>query len=630
MSAYASLRGPYGQYLQQRSFTRDITQAIGTASRSITLEVSRQGRESIASIDALTREQIRVARTDRDLKEHLLWDLEGVRDDLQRLNATFQWGFSSLIAQVGSLGQSLAELARIAQTPNRTRAYEYYNDSREAYSREHFAEAHSAIEKAVGGDGESTTGYRLDWRFHHLKALVHLGGPGDNHRYLDLASAAESATKAVEYAISAGDHVGSSVAALTTSWAAYCSADFQLALQWARRAVAFDGDNPEAHFQTAKVLMALGSPDDGIPSLLGAVRLDRRYVLRALDDGDFLVHESRVRAAFDGHRAQLAEATTRALVDSLADAAFWTAILDPKHERTSDWLAVADVLLADASRVPLLDLIQLSQWRQRRATAVTHGRTWDLDLLARVAASSANLAAVSHVLVDDVATKWDGRLSDQQHVIPALERIAKVGNDTMVRALAIRHAASSESVAVHAFVFEARRRLAETREEWRSILRSKDVDTRSWLLSNFMSLRDSTYVSIETREDLRRALADWYRPLIPKIEALISEAGTEAAAARKRDRGAIFWWLAAAVLFTMPLITLLTDRNQRPDGSMIFAFLIVGGLWFGFVRAVDAGKTDARESARRKAQLREAQGWADVLERDLYDVPGSYKSAGMA
>ncbi|MEI6137372.1 MAG: hypothetical protein WCQ48_08190, partial [Chloroflexota bacterium] len=156
------------------------------------------------------------------------------------------------------------------------------------FSRQHCREALQAIEKALNGDSKSTTGYRLDWRFYHQKALVHLGGPGEGHAHLDLERAGECAAKAIEFAASGGDLPGASVSCLTASWVDYCGQRFGTALDWALRAIQFDHENSQADFQAAKVLMASGKPQDAVPYLLDAVRLDRRYVLRVGDDGDFL------------------------------------------------------------------------------------------------------------------------------------------------------------------------------------------------------------------------------------------------------------------------------------------------------------------------------------------------------
>lgn len=390
MAAYFRKAGSWSEHLQAQAYVDDIT-----------TEVSRSAREQVASIEALGRDNIRVNESVAAAVgevENAVW---AVDESIQRLDATFRWGFSTLIAQVGSLGQSVEELVRIAKIPNRIRAYEYYSDSRDAYCRNIFDVAQATIDKAINGDSQSMTGYQLDWRFFHQKALVNLGGKGELHRFVNLDVAGECAARAVDLAVSAGDLQGASVAAFTASWADYCRQRYDSALVWAIKAVDFDPKHSAAAFQASKVLMALGKPQDALQYLLSAVVLDRRFVIESLDenDGDFAPHRSIVTEAFEGLRIRIITELTTDLRILLVDPAVWTYLLSSEEE-SKNWLTIVESLLViEPSAMLLFDVLQLREWRQTRLIDVKPlPDGWTVDLMSRALAAADRLAAISRLL----------------------------------------------------------------------------------------------------------------------------------------------------------------------------------------------------------------------------------------
>jgi BMFP domain-containing protein YqiC len=158
MAGYVSSRESYAQYLRQQALPREVAGAIETVGRDVTVAISRAAREQVASLDAMRRAEIRIAAEHAAGQERLLMETQTTNSTLEKLDARFQWGVSTLIANVGTLGASLDKIVQSTWTPNRTRAYEYYGDAREAYSRRHFVEATQAIEKALNGDSSATTG----------------------------------------------------------------------------------------------------------------------------------------------------------------------------------------------------------------------------------------------------------------------------------------------------------------------------------------------------------------------------------------------------------------------------------------------------------------------------------------
>ncbi len=618
MASYVHLQGPYGRYLQEQAFTNDITRSVERVGRQLNIQVANAALAQVATLDALRRDNIEIARDQSRAQEGLLLQVEATTQAIERLNATFQWGFSTLIAEVGSLGASVHELVRIAQTPNRTRAYEYYTDSREAFSRQHFREALEGIDKAINGDGQTTAGYRLDWRFYHQKALIHLGGVGRAYTYVELDKARECATHAVELAASAEDMPGASVAALTASWATYCDGRLDAALDWGRKAVDFDPPNDQAHFQTAKVLMAADRPTEGVAFLLDAVKLDKRYILRAAEDGDFERHRQVVSEALSEFRREISEKLKHELRLNLADAAFWSAALD--DEKRAEWLAAAEKLFDAANGIPLFDTMQLSEWRSSLASRRTsRGTSWRFHHLGSAVAAVIALPALLQLLLDEVAGSWNVGDVSSHAVVQGLDKLGDLNAHRVLLALAQR-AGDGGAVLYSAFAQEACRRLNQPIPTMRGTLREATVDDRFTLQAEFQSASTSHYLSDATQEDLRKALAEWYQPMIPTIDQLIEKAGADAARSIKRHWVRAFFFTAVAVPFT---VATLHDASYGHPFAGVLGFVTSAVFWFVAYTGWDAGRNHAYSKAIAERQEREAIGWADIVGHVIYGVSPS-------
>lgn len=107
----------YLQYLQVRSFVDDVSTASHDAGRQVSLELSKQTRELIASNELLARQNIQIADATTEGFERLSYYLEEISEGIAELNATFHWGFSQVISQLGHMNDTLRELLETSKTP---------------------------------------------------------------------------------------------------------------------------------------------------------------------------------------------------------------------------------------------------------------------------------------------------------------------------------------------------------------------------------------------------------------------------------------------------------------------------------------------------------------------------------
>jgi hypothetical protein len=218
----------------------------------------------------------------------------GVRAEIGEVNRTLDWGFSTMMLQLGAMNETLQKLLKAVKTPAQTAATEQFDIARDCVRRGLFPEALSAIDAALEGNTASP-GYKMEWRFHFLKGTLHLGS-FDNHdpAILDLAKAEACFLEAARYAMA--DYPADSARALTAaSWAALVqsrgdNAIAERARTHVSRALVVFNNCADSYYQFAKVSAVLGHVDDLQPALFGAFTRCYELVARAFDDGDIVVY----------------------------------------------------------------------------------------------------------------------------------------------------------------------------------------------------------------------------------------------------------------------------------------------------------------------------------------------------
>lgn len=373
----------YRDYLQAASFSADLVGATRDSGHRVAMEVSSQTRDVIASNEALAARGI--AATDAGFSrveegmgrlaegigqgmaalknqmgegfDQLSYDLQDVSGKLSDLKATFHWGFGQMLAGMGRMNDTLAELVKVAKTPAQTAAYEQYEIARDAFRQGLYHECLESIDKAIKGD-HASTGYKLEWRFHQMKGTVFLGFAGGAFDLQDLPRAEESFLLSARYAkTDYPEHAAQ--AFLSAGWAAYCQGKLPEALGHTEQALTICPALGEALFQAAKVRVAQGEVDKALDSLAKAIDVDPFYALKAAGDGDFLPHDRELRRFLDTLRGEKFRQVQLRVQDGLRELEFWR-----NHDAEAaghPTLQRMEVVLSGGRDLPLFDLLAVGQ-----------------------------------------------------------------------------------------------------------------------------------------------------------------------------------------------------------------------------------------------------------------------------
>lgn len=214
------------------------------------------------------------------------------------INATLNWGFTSVIAELGNIYQNLDELINIAKTPAQTWAFNQFEIARDAFRQKLYPEALEHLDRAINGTGDNP-GYALEYRFHYLKGLIRLGSiDGFDEHIVDLREAEEAFVKAGRYA--ATDYPKEAARALCSAgWATYCQGELGRSREYTEKAVQYNPKLGEGYFQLAKISLTEGNVNKGIPLLQTAIENERGYALKACGDDNFLRFEDALESLFN-------------------------------------------------------------------------------------------------------------------------------------------------------------------------------------------------------------------------------------------------------------------------------------------------------------------------------------------
>ena len=354
---------PYSDYLQAKSFVSNVKSATSDAARKISIDISCQTRDVIASDESLHRENMELftASTDQTVgafnegfecfSYSMDTGFEQVSSGISELNAHFHWGFSAVLASLGHTNDALSDLVKIAKTPVQIAAFNHFEIARDAFRQGLYRECFDELDKAILGD-HASEGYKLEWRFHQMKGTLQLGFADCDMSLYDLAKAEESFRIAARYAKSDYPH-DAARAFLCAGWAAYCQGKMKEALAHTEQAMTLHPEMGEIFFQASKVQMALGDVESAFPLIAKAIELDSFYALKAAGDGDFQPHDDKMRCFFDALRKE----KYKQLVPKVQ------AVLDTikGFEFAPDTVNRLQLFLTEGANWPLMDVLYVVQ-----------------------------------------------------------------------------------------------------------------------------------------------------------------------------------------------------------------------------------------------------------------------------
>jgi tetratricopeptide (TPR) repeat protein len=299
----------YRDYLQAKSFETSI---IG--------EISQQTRSIIASNEEMRAEHITVLKGVSAGIEQLSVDVQNLRQGVAELNATFEWGFNEVLTALGRVNDTLAELLKTVKTPEKTWAYEQFEDARDAFRKKLYPEALEFLDLAINGS-PGHPGYKLEYRFHYLLGTIRMGSfQNTSNEILNLAEAEVAFLRAAKYARDDNPHEAGR-ALLAAGWTAYCQGKMAEASSYTFLALGLLPKCAEGQFQLAKIQTHVGDCENALLSLKRAIELDRGYTIKAAGDGDFRRYDAKVYALIDTLRQDARQKAEALLATAQSQAA---------------------------------------------------------------------------------------------------------------------------------------------------------------------------------------------------------------------------------------------------------------------------------------------------------------------
>jgi tetratricopeptide (TPR) repeat protein len=281
MVAYVySPTSDYRSYLQNREYIARYEEIIDQNTSRLVEVISDASRQADSRHTSLHDQMT-------SLEKQLASGFEAVAETLSNMKATFEWGFSEVLVQLGKTNATLEELLKVAKTPSQTWAFEQYDIARNALKRGLHREALKYGTMAIEGDAHHS-GYELDYRFHYLVGTIRLGSPLNiNEELIDPSLAEKALLAAARYAEASMTHEKVN-ALMGAAWAAYLQGRRKAALDHARNAQFFASENHSVLYYLAKYMSGECTSWERYDYLRKLIRTDVAWLEKALGDRDFL------------------------------------------------------------------------------------------------------------------------------------------------------------------------------------------------------------------------------------------------------------------------------------------------------------------------------------------------------
>jgi hypothetical protein len=489
------------------------------------------------------------------------------------------------------MADALEDLLAAVKTPTKTRAYEHFDDARTAFSRGHFRDALDLIEKAISGD-HTSSGYKLEWRFHLLKGSI-LVGTVAHPELLDLKSAEETYRAAADYAAT-DDKGGAALALLGASWACYCQAKLAEGVSLCDRALRYRPSFGEAHFQSAKILMAMERPKDGLSRLVAAIEADPQYVLKAAGDGDFQAHGTQFEAWVAAQRQRKEQELLRSYAEVSNDARFWLRCV---AQRVDLGPVAATLVRKEPGLFDLLCALRTLRSITLDQRSLPEGAA---DAIKTLRAVPRQLQIPSGLLARLVreSRSWE---PDEDFFEFTRILLKRAELDALHGVLFDRPDSQDAPLELYASRLEAFPADPSTTSALADALQGRSAETREELIEEFQTLTRSGTYSDATLEAIRSALAAQYgrwRPAICDHVKWCAYLGTEHPA-----KGVVGRLAGSFFGFLIPVI-IVEAIAGTPTAMFLWAVGIVAVVGYGVVRRSNIRQERLREKEKEEAELR--------------------------
>jgi tetratricopeptide (TPR) repeat protein len=308
---------PYGQYLQENAYVRDITGQIIKSGEANQNQISAQTREIVASNERLVQEsQIGFNRIEGALSS--------VNASIDNLRSDFNYNMGLVLDQLQIQNQltfgileKLDAIHKTLVTPEQTKAREFYYRGCERLSK---GLLDKALEMFLKAEEINDTDFFTEYQIGKL----YLYGVNEDVNVIDLAKAEQHLHNSARYGkaeVSALPEFYqlTGEALLHASIACYAQANDQQiitntvaekefllkAFQLVQQACEIYPSLSESQYHLAKYAALLGNVDASMQGLEKSISLDFNYCLKVELDRDFDKLRENVHELFDGLRVKM-------------------------------------------------------------------------------------------------------------------------------------------------------------------------------------------------------------------------------------------------------------------------------------------------------------------------------------
>ena len=243
---------------QQLEAIRGISKSVSHGLSEVRTDLAKSNRIATAHLEEAQRQsQIMEAGFAR-VEDSLERGFANIVDSVDALRQSFDWAAGRMLAELGSMGESLKSLVKLAENPSKVWALEQFDDARKLYSRGLVREAFDKLQLSLNGHG-SHLGNPYDHKVHFLLGLIQLGSKQVfDSSLVDLEKAEQAFLYAARYSsgVNSTDEANSWLCAAK---AAYNRGDFAKGAEYSKKCLTIAPQLIPAMIVAAKCLARLNN-----------------------------------------------------------------------------------------------------------------------------------------------------------------------------------------------------------------------------------------------------------------------------------------------------------------------------------------------------------------------------------